>query len=137
MGKIERETRIRDRLNEGLRWGRLYGGAAGLILLKGQEKLEEPLDLDLIFPGSFQGLYILDRWMGITTTNGLVMESGEPVPEYYSITDADGNTVARVHHSRVIRFTGRDLPAIERQAEMYWARVRLRRYTKRWLHMTM
>ena len=96
------------------------GGAAGLILLKGQEKLEEPLDLDLIFPGSFQGLYILDRWMGITTTNGLVMESGEPVPEYYSITDADGNTVARVHHSRVIRFTGRDLPAIERQAEMYW-----------------
>ena len=120
MGKIERETRIRDRLNEGLRWGRLYGGAAGLILLKGQEKLEEPLDLDLIFPGSFQGLYILDRWMGITTTNGLVMESGEPVPEYYSITDADGNTVARVHHSRVIRFTGRDLPAIERQAEMYW-----------------
>lgn len=117
---LERKTRMRDRLNAGLRWGRLYGGAAGLIMVKGQEDMERPLDVDMVFPGAFLGLYILDRWMGITTTNGLVMEAGEPVPEYYSITDARGNTVARVHHSHVIRFTGRDLPEIERQAEMYW-----------------
>ena len=89
-------------------------------MVKGQDDLEAPLDLDMVYPGSFQGLYILDRWMGITTTNGLVMEAGEPVPEYYSITDAQGNTVARVHHSHVIRFTGRELPEIERIAEMYW-----------------
>ena len=118
--RLERDTRLRDRINAGLRWGRLYGGAAGLIMVKGQEDLSKPLDLDMIFPGAFQGLYILDRWMGITTTNGLVMEAGEPVPEYYSITDAQGNTVARVHHSHVIRFTGRELPEIERIAEMYW-----------------
>lgn len=120
LAKVERQTRIRDRLNAGLRWGRLYGGAAGLIMVKGQEDLGKPLDVDLIFPGSFQGLYILDRWMGITTTNGLVMEAGEPVPEYYSITDAQGHTAAKVHHSRVIRFTGRELMEVERQAEMYW-----------------
>ena len=120
LGRLERETRIRDRLNAGLRWGRLYGGAAGLLMIKGQEDLSKPLDLGMVFPGSFQGLYILDRWMGITTTNGLVFEAGEPVPEYYSITDARGHTVAKVHHSRVIRFTGRELPEIERMAEMYW-----------------
>lgn len=120
LDRLERETRLRGRLNAGLRWGRLYGGAAGLMMIKGQEDLSKPLDLDMVFPGSFQGLYILDRWMGITTTNGLVMEAGEPVPEYYSITDAKGHTAAQVHHSRVIRFTGRDLPEIERQAEMYW-----------------
>ena len=118
--RLERDTRLRDRINAGLRWGRLYGGAAGLIMVRGQDDLEAPLDLDMVYPGSFQGLYILDRWMGITTTNGLVMEAGEPVPEYYSITDAQGNTVARVHHSHVIRFTGRELPEIERIAEMYW-----------------
>ena len=120
LDKLERETRIRDRMNAGLRWGRLYGGAAGLLMIKGQEDLSKPLDLDMVFPGSFQGLYILDRWMGITTTNGLVFEAGEPVPEYYSITDARGHTVAKVHHSHVIRFTGRELPEIERMAEMYW-----------------
>ena len=120
LDKLERETRIRDRMNAGLRWGRLYGGAAGLLMIKGQEDLSKSLDLGMVFPGSFQGLYILDRWMGITTTNGLVFEAGEPVPEYYSITDARGNTVAKVHHSHVIRFTGRELPEIERMAEMYW-----------------
>lgn len=120
LAKVERDTRIRDRLNEGLRWGRLYGGAAGLILVRGQEDLSKPLDLDMVYPGSFRGLYILDRWMGITATNGLVLEAGDPVPEYYSITDAEGHTAAQVHHSRVIRFTGRELPMVERMAEMYW-----------------
>ena len=119
LAKVERDTRIRDRLNEGLRWGRLYGGAAGMILVRGQEDLSKPLDLDMVYPGSFRGLYILDRWMGITATNGLVLEAGDPVPEYYAITDAEGHTAARVHHSRVIRFTGRELPMVERMAEMY------------------
>ena len=120
IAKLERKTRLRARLNEGLRWGRLYGGAAGLILIKGQEDLSKPLDLGMIYPGSFQGLYILDRWQGITPNMGLVFDGGEEVPESYSITDGRGHTVATVHHSRVVRFTGRDLPRIERQTELYW-----------------
>ena len=120
IAKFERETRLRARLNEGLRWGRLYGGAAGLILINGQEDLSKPLDLGMIYPGSFQGLYILDRWQGITPNMGLVFDGGEEVPESYSITDGRGHTVATVHHSRVVRFTGRDLPRIERQTELYW-----------------
>ena len=120
LAKLERKTRLRARLNEGLRWGRLYGGAAWLILIKGQEDLSKPLDLGMIYPGSFQGLYILDRWQGITPNMGLVFDGGEEVPESYSITDGRGHTVATVHHSRVVRFTGRDLPRIERQTELYW-----------------
>ena len=120
LGKVERDTRLRERINEGLRWGRLYGGAAGLIMIDGQNDLSKPLDVDMIYPGSFKGLYILDRWQGVTPNMGLVFEGGDPVPESYSITDADGNTVVNVHHSRVVRFTGRDLPYLERVAEMYW-----------------
>lgn len=117
---VERKTRLRARVNEGLRWGRLYGGAAGLILIRGQEDLSRPLDLDMVYPGSFQGLYILDRWQGVTPNMGLVFEGGEPVPESYSITDAQGHTVVSAHHSRLVRFTGRDLPYLERVAELYW-----------------
>lgn len=120
LGRLERQTRLRARINEGLRWGRLYGGAAGLIQIDGQEDLSRPLDLSLVYPGSFRGLYILDRWQGISPNLGLVFEGGEEVPESYSITDGQGHTVATVHHSRVVRFTGRDLPRIERQAELYW-----------------
>lgn len=120
LDQMERRTQLRARLNEGLRWGRLYGGAAGLIQVEGQEDLSKPLDLELVYPGSFRGLYILDRWQGITPNMELVFEGGDPIPESYSITDAAGHTVVNVHHSRVIRFTGRDLPFLERVAEMYW-----------------
>lgn len=120
LDRVERQTRTRARLNEGMRWGRLYGGAAGLILIKGQEDLSKPLDLDMVFPGSFHGLYILDRWQGVTPNMEVVFEGGDPVPESYSITDARGYTVTNVHHSRLIRFTGRDLPFLEKVAEMYW-----------------
>lgn len=121
LDRVQRVTALRERGNEGLRWGRLYGGAAGLIMIRGQEgMLGQPLELESIYPGTFQGLYILDRWQGVVPGMELVFEGGEPVPAYYSITDARGNTVAKVHHSRLVRFTGRDLPFLERVAELYW-----------------
>lgn len=122
--KAERQTNLRERINEGLRWGRLYGGAAGLILIKGQEgMLEEPLDLETVMPESFAGLYILDRWCGVTPGAELVLDLNDPdfnLPAYYTINDAQGRRAAKVHHSRVIRFTGRELPYLERIAELYW-----------------
>lgn len=120
--QVQADTALRESVNEGLRWGRLYGGAAGLIMLRGQEGLlDRPLDLESILPGTFQGLYILDRWCGITPEMGLVYDGrGRMVPEYYTITGEGGITVARVHHSRIIRFLGRELPYLERVAELYW-----------------
>ena len=107
----QRQTGLRGSVNEGLRWGRLYGGAAGLIWIRGQEgSLDRPLDPEAILPGAFAGLYILDRWCGIAPEAGLVPESGKLVPEFYTIRFPDGRTAARVHHSRIIRFLGRELP---------------------------
>lgn len=122
--RVQRVTALKDRINEGLRWGRLYGGAAGLILIRGQEgMLDKPLDPDTILPGAFGGLYILDRWCGIVPEMGLVTDSSDPdfgLPEYYTVNGQEGRLIARVHHSRVIRFTGRELPYLERMAEVYW-----------------
>lgn len=118
-----RTTLLRDRINTGLCWGRLYGGAAGLIIIKGQEDLSQPLDLSTIMPGSYQGLYILDRWSGITPDLELVTDPGDVdfnLPMWYNMTDARGQTVAHIHHSRILRFTGRELPFLEKVAEMYW-----------------
>ena len=118
-----RQTQLYDRINEGMRWGRLYGGAAGLILIRGQEDLSKPLDLDTILPGTFAGLYIVDRWSGITPGMELVSDLADPdfgLPKYYDINMADGSTVVSVHHSHIIRFVGRELPYLEKMAEMYW-----------------
>lgn len=119
-----RMTQLQERINTGLRWGRLYGGAAGLILIRGQEgMLDQPLDLETVMPGTFAGLYILDRWCGVTPDMGLVSDLADPdfgLPEYYTINGEESRIVARVHHSRIVRFTGRDLPYLERIAELYW-----------------
>lgn len=118
-----RQTQLYDRINEGMRWGRLYGGAAGLILIRGQEDLSKPLELETILPGTFAGLYIVDRWSGITPGMELVSDLADPdfgLPKYYDINMADGSTVVSVHHSRIIRFVGRELPYLEKMAEMYW-----------------
>ena len=122
--RLERMTKIHEKINHGLCWGRLYGGAAGLILIKGQESmLDQPLDLETIMPGTFAGLMILDRWSGVVPDMGLVTDMSDPdfnLPEYYTINNAEGHTVARVHHSRIVRFTGRKLPYLEEIAELYW-----------------
>lgn len=124
LARVERLTQLRARLNQGLCWGRLYGGAAGLVLIRGQESmLDQPLDLETIMPGSFAGLLILDRWCGITPDMGLVTDMRDPdfgLPEYYNVNNAEGKIIARVHHSRIVRFVGRDLPYLERIAELYW-----------------
>ena len=125
LARVERVANVREKLSDGMRWGRLYGGAAGLILIRGQEgMLDQPLDLETIMPGSFAGLYILDRWCGITPDMGLVTDMSDPdfnLPDYYMVNNAEGRIVARVHHSRIIRFTGRDLPYLERIADLYWS----------------
>lgn len=122
--RMERTTHLRQRLSQGFYWGRLYGGAAGLILIKGQEDLSEPLDIDSVMPGAFQGLMIVDRWNGIYPDIGTVKDPADPdfgLPEYYTIRDEERNFIAaRVHHSRIVRFLGRELPWLESIAEQYW-----------------
>ena len=125
LDRVFRVTKLRSRLEEGLRWGRLYGGAAGVILIKGHEKrLDKPLSLKSVLPDSYAGLLILDRWSGISPSMEVVTDMSDPdfgLPEYYEINSGEnGQVVARVHHSRVVRFTGRELPYLEKLAEVYW-----------------
>ena len=57
--RAQRTTQLKSKVTDGLRWGRLYGGAVGLILIRGQESvMDQPLDLESILPGSFAGLMI-------------------------------------------------------------------------------
>lgn len=125
MDRAMRRVKLRDRLNDGLKWARLYGGAVGIILIKGQEnKLDKPLDPKTVTPDSFAGLMILDRWSGVSPQLEIVTDITDPdfgLPEYYDINSGEnGQIVARVHHSRIVRFIGRELPYIEKLANMYW-----------------
>ena len=122
--RCERSTQIRNRLADGLRWGRLYGGAGGIILIRGHEdRMDTPLDLNEVLPDTFTGLYIFDRWSGISPSMTLVEDMSDPdfgLPEYYEVISNEMNITAKIHHSRVVRFVGRELPYMEKLAELWW-----------------
>ena len=119
-----RSTHLRESILEGLRWGRLYGGAAAIIMLSGQEEdLSLPIDVNNITIGAFRGLYVVDRWSGIYPGLDLVDNDRDPdfgLPEYYEVRDETSGGTYRVHHSRVLRFCGTKMPYWEQVAEQYW-----------------
>ena len=119
-----RRTQLIDKLKRGMQWGRLYGGALGVMLVKHQGyDLSQPLQLDWIMPGDFAGLLIFDRWNGVNPSSELIediSDSDYGYPKYYTVTDPAGGGSVKIHHSRVIRFTGNTLPFWEEIAEMQW-----------------
>lgn len=127
--KLEMSTQLRKKILHGMYWGRLYGGAVGVVLIKGHDDLSAPLDIGTVMPGSFLGLSILDRWTGVYPESELVTDPSDPdfgLPMYYTIRDdQNGELMVRVHHSRVVRFIGRELPWLEQVTEVYWGESEL------------
>lgn len=123
LDKLWRVRKVKQKILQGLKWGRLYGGAVGLIMIEGhQDELDQPLDFDTIMPGSFKGLMILDRWSGVYPNSELVDDIDDPefgLPRSYQVTMDEGKTM-NVHHSRIVRFIGRELPYWEKIAEIHW-----------------
>ena len=122
--KLIRVSRVRQKLLEAVKWSRLYGGAAAIIMIDGDEdRLDEPLELEHIMPGDFKGLIVVDRWSGITPLLELVDDLSSPdygLPKYYQFSTEQTGESLKVHHSRVLRFCGPELPNWEKQAEVYW-----------------
>ena len=111
-----------QRLNEGLRWSRLFGGCIVVPLIDGQ-KPSTPLRMEGIGAGKFRGLLVLDRWVAQPTLSDLVTEFGPDfgMPRYYdTIADAPALPRTRIHYSRVFRFDGVDLPYYQKQSENGW-----------------
>ena len=130
--KLEKEAGrlgVWSKLCDTVKWGRLYGGAIAVMLIDGQ-KTDTPLRVDTIAKGQFRGLLDLDRWVLQPTLNDLVTEFGPDYgkPKYYDvIPDAGGLAKMSIHHSRVIRIDGVDLPYWQRISENGWGQSVLER----------
>lgn len=121
--------RLWDAICDTIKWARLYGGCLAVLLIDGQ-KSETPLRLDTVTEGQFKGLLVLDRWVVQPTLTQLVQELGPEMgkPVFYDvIADSNGLPSQRIHHSRVIRIDGVDLPYWQRIAENGWGQSILER----------
>ncbi len=99
-----------------LKWGRLFGGAAALILITGQAP-ESPLLLDRIGQDQFEGLMVFDRQELMPDpsrriTTGVNMG----LPEFYTVPKL-GLTI---HHSRLVRSIGKELPRQQSEQNSWW-----------------
>lgn len=118
------KTQTRARLQTAMTWARLFGGAGALMVIDGQENmLDEPLDLDSINPGTYKGLIVFDRWSGITpgteTVDDINYITDFGLPKYYDV-HSENSEMFRVHHSRILRFCGPQVPNPEFYAQLKW-----------------
>ena len=122
--RLYRKTNLINEVNRGMQWGRLFGGAIGILLVRGQEdNLDEPLSLDAVEPDGFYGIYVIDRWAGVNPSLEIIDDISDPdfgLPKYYDVSDPNINLHVRVHHTKVLRFIGRELSNVERIRELYW-----------------
>jgi hypothetical protein len=91
---------------------------------------------DRIDNGQFKGLLVLDRWQIQPTLNMLVKDFGPDMgmPEFYDVLPGARAMVGeRIHHSRVIRLDGAQLPHWQRIAENGWGQSELERLWDRLL----
>ena len=113
---------IWGRLNETIKWSRLYGGALAVLMIEGQD-WSKPLRVETVGPGQFKGLLVLDRWMVEPTLENLVTEAGPDIglPKFYRVTaQAPALPNITIHYSRCIRMEGLDLPYWQKLQENLW-----------------
>lgn len=133
-----------QRIADVIKWSRLYGGAIGVLQIKGQ-KLDTPIDPDSVSEGQFQGIVVYDRWQLIPVLTEIINSGPEMgLPIYYDIVlgsnlndpgqvpGEEGHTTnptgqVRVHHSRCIRMEGIHLPFFQAITEMMWGESVLER----------
>lgn len=121
-----------------LKWASLYGGAIGVLQIKGQ-RLDTPLDPETIGKDQFTGITVFDRWQVQPSLEEIIEEGPDlGLPKYYRIVTSDtptGQTVGgegmitgiAVHHTRCIRMIGIELPYWQAIIEQMWGESELER----------
>lgn len=121
--RVWRKTKTRDKFLDCLKWARLYGGCVLIPMIEGQNDLSTPLDYDTIMPDSYKGCFLVDRWSGISPSSELEEDIADPEfgqPKYYTISTEETDGSVKIHHSRLIKMIGRELPRWEKISETFW-----------------
>lgn len=111
---------VKSKSNEGLKWARMYGGAALLVITDDQN-----LELPLTKFSQIKQLQLLSRWelkRADLDTDLASPNFGNPLTYRLSSTAMQGNALKspKIHYSRVIRFEGVKLGRRLRTYLDYW-----------------
>lgn len=119
--QYEKRLKIQTKVNEAIRWSRLYGGCLIVLGIEGSEKgntLATPLNVETIKQGDLQWLHVLESWR-ISPSGRLTTDFASPnfgLPDSYIVAESS----VEVHYSRVLRFDGEKLPHFEWLSNGLW-----------------
>lgn len=118
--RYEKRVKLKKCLLTASKWARAYGGALLVPILRSQpdEVLAEPLDLNQIQKDDLVGFQVMDRWRcnhdGTVVADPLDPAFGQPAR--YRIAESS----VLLHHTRVIRLDGREVPYFIWRANAMW-----------------
>lgn len=115
--QAEKRFAVKRKINEALRWARLYGGSL-LIIGTRDKDLSKPLDARGVKQGDLRYLHVMDRWR-VSPAGTVCMDLDSPnfgMPEFYMLAESS----VRVHYSRVLRFNGQKLPYFAWKQNAMW-----------------
>lgn len=111
MGNILEDIGAESFFADAVRWARLYGGAAILIIVDDGGTLEDPINYNNI--QAVEQLRVYDRTEISYTNTMLYDDPSSPTygkPEFYTISPRNG-TSFMVHESRLLLFNGEPTPS--------------------------
>jgi len=112
--KYEESLKIRKKINEAMKKARLYGGSVILLGVGDIKDWSNRLEYDSLSKGSLRYCHVFDR---TEISSGEIERNVESeyfgLPKYYVVP----HNAVRIHPSRVIRFTGNDLPSRSLEAD--------------------
>lgn len=118
--RAEKKLRVKQKLLSASKWARAYGGCIIIPVLKSQpdEVLAEPLDYDQIQKDDLIGFHVVDRWR-CNHDGSVIRDALDPnlgMPERYRLAESS----VSLHHTRVIRLEGREMPYFIWRANAMW-----------------
>lgn len=113
---IDKVQGQRKSLIELIQWGRLYGGAIGVMMFDcmKDDDYAKPIDALKIQRAKKLSIYVTDRWYGCVQSEKTVNDMSSldySKPESYTVTFANGKSM-KVHHDWILRYEGRTAPRL-------------------------
>lgn len=117
--QADKQLRIASIFREAYKWARCYGTSFIVLDLKGAGDVSKPLDPRKLRAGCIKSLQVVDRTRIVAT--GLIdtepMSPTYGLPTHYQFIGSPKN----IHHSRLIRFEGTELPLFERMRNQWYS----------------
>ena len=114
----EKRIQLRKSVSTAHKWARLYGTSFIILAVDDGKAPHEPLEIDSLKKGCLRHIKVVDRHRFSSADTTVVQDPMDEMfgfPEFYRVNE----TAIRIHHSRVIRFEGVELPYEEFRRNNY------------------